>query len=357
MENFEFISDLRFKSILERDYKELERCFEAECYKSVLVMSGSLIEALISEFFINQPPVGYNDKKILGLTLGQLIDLALSEKLIDEKVKSLSSVVRGFRNLIHPGRELRSNERFDKETANVSLSLVRIILKDIKSKYVEVYGYSAKDVFNKIANDHLSINIFGELVSKLNYNEKLKLLKLIIDAHLGAENLVLDNPKQYIDLLKPLIQKDDLIKQLVLLYQEVETGEQWEILRLYYLFKEDLNLLDKDKRELIIKYLISVLDNTKSLYQLDEFRALGIFSTITNYIKDSSVKNQYIEMLRAFNQGAKQFGTLAPLWYQLTLGFTDDMKKELDEKLLKDFKPINLDVRFHNDLNADDLPF
>jgi len=50
MDNFDFISDNRLRIILERDYTELNRCFESGCYKSVLILSGSLIEAIIMEF-------------------------------------------------------------------------------------------------------------------------------------------------------------------------------------------------------------------------------------------------------------------------------------------------------------------
>ena len=42
----------------------------------------------------------------------------------------------------------------------------------------------------------------------------------------------LDNPKQYVDILKPLINKEDLTKQVLVLHKKVETGERWEILKL-----------------------------------------------------------------------------------------------------------------------------
>jgi len=355
MEKFDFISDNRLRSILERDYKELNKCYESECYKSVLILSGSLIEALIVEFFLNKLPNGYTEKKILSLSLGDLIDLALSDNLIDDRIKSLSSVVKNYRNLIHPGRELRLLEQFDKETANVSISLVRIILKEIKTKYIEIYGYSAKDLIQKITNDSVSIGIFEELVKKLNYPEKLKLLNSLIEIETSDDLHPLDNPKQYFDILKSFINKEDLTKQLNILYKKVETGERWEILKLLNLFKEDLNLLDNEKKELILKYAISVLVNTKKLTEIDNLRISRVFSTLTKFIDTSGLKQDYKNMLLDYYWGQKHHGIVQYLYYQLTIGLPKSTKEEF-EKEFEESEPFLIDSRFEDDI-TDDLPF
>jgi len=355
MDNFDFISDTRLRIILERDYTELSRCFESECYKSVLILSGSLIEAVIIEFFINKPPTGYSEKKLLSLSLGDLIDLALSVKLIDERIKSLSTVVKNYRNLIHPGRELRLNEQFDKETANVSVSLVRLILKEIKTKYVEIYGYSAKDVIQKISNDNLSIGIFEELVEKLNYNERLKLLNNLIDIELSTDFYSLENPKQYVDILKPFINKDDLIKHLLTLHKKVETGERWEILSLLKLFKEDLNLLEEGKRDLIIKYSISVLNNTKRLTEVDNLRISRVFNTLPKIVESSGLIEEYKEMLNDYYWGTKNHSNVQYLYYQLMNGFSKEVKEDLEANFEIN-EPFLSETRFENDIE-ESLPF
>lgn len=355
MDNFDFISDNRLRIILERDYSELNKCFESGCYKSVLILSGSLIESVIVEFLINKPPEGYKEKKILSLSLGDLIDLALSVKLIDERIKSLSTVVKNYRNLIHPGRELRLNEQFDRETANVSVSLVRLILKEIKIKYVEMYGYSAKDVIQKITNDNLSIGIFEELVEKLNYNDRLKLLNSLIVIELSTDFHLLENPKQFVDILKPFISKDDLTKQLISLHKKVETGERWEILSLLKLFKEDLNLLEKGKRDLIVKYAISVLNNTKRLTEIDNLRISRVFNTLPKNVESSNLMEEYKKMLNNYYWGTKNHTNITYLYYQLINGFS----KEIKEGLEADFEanePFLSEIRFDNDIE-EELPF
>jgi len=355
MDNFDFISDNRLRIILERDYNELNRCFESRCYKSVLILSGSLIEAVIVEFFINKPPTGYSEKKLLSLNLGDLIDLALSVKLIDERIKSLSTVVKNYRNLIHPGRELRLNEQFDKETANVSVSLVRLILKEIKTKYVEIYGYSAKDVIQKISNDNLSIGIFEELVEKLNYNERLKLLNTLIEIELSKDLFPLENPKQYVDILKPFINKDDLIKHLQSLHKKVETGERWEILSLLKFFKEDLNLLEENKRDLIVKYSISVLNNTRRLTEVDNLRISRVFNTLPKLVEATSLMEEYKEMLNHYYWGTKNHTNIRYLYYQLMNGFSKELKEDLEANFESN-EPFLSETRFENDIE-ESLPF
>lgn len=355
METFDFISDNRLRIILERDYTELNKCYESACYKSVLILSGSLIEAVIVEFLLNQLPSGYTEKKILNLSLGDLIDLALSVKLIDDRIKSLSTVVKNYRNLIHPGREIRLKEQFDKETANVSISLVRLILKEIKSNYVEIYGYAAKDVIQKITNDTVSIGIFEELVKKLNYNERLKLFNSLVEIEMIEDVHQLDNPKQYVDILKAFINKDDLTRQILILHKKVETGERWEILRLLNLFKEDLNLLDKEKRDLIIKYAISVLVKTKRLSEIDNLRISRVFNTLPKLIETSGLINEYKEMLCSYYWGTKSYDNVQYLYYQLVIGLSKETKEEFETEFEKS-KPLFQESRFENDLE-DILPF
>ncbi len=357
MDNFDFISDNRLRIILERDYSELNKCFESECYKSVLILSGSIIEAVIVEFFINKPPEGFSKKKLLSLNLGELIDLALSVKLIDDRIKSLSTIVKNYRNLIHPGRELRLNEQFDKETANVSVSLVRLILKEIKLNYIEIYGYSAKDVVQKITNDSLSIGIFEELVEKLNYNERLKLLNSLIEIELSEDFHPLENPKQFIDILKPLINKEDLTEQVTALHKKVETGERWEILRLLNLFKEDLNLLEKGKRDLITKYAISVLKNTKLLTEVDNLRISRVFNTIPKIAESSSIMGEYKEMLVDYYWGTKTYDNIKYLYYQLISGLSKETKEKLEDEFELN-EPFLYETRFENNIEVGDgLPF
>ena len=43
---FKFIADAKLRKILERDYAEIQRAYISECWKSVIILSGSAIEAI-----------------------------------------------------------------------------------------------------------------------------------------------------------------------------------------------------------------------------------------------------------------------------------------------------------------------
>lgn len=48
--NFDFISDDNFRNILQRDFEELNKCIEIKASKSVLILSGSIIEAILTDY-------------------------------------------------------------------------------------------------------------------------------------------------------------------------------------------------------------------------------------------------------------------------------------------------------------------
>jgi hypothetical protein len=134
---------------LTRDFEELNKCLDAKASKSVLILSGSIIESILTDYFTNFPPSGLNPKKVLNMELAPLIDLAFDNKLISQSTKDLSTVIKNFRNLIHPGREIRKNEKFDFDSAIVAKSLLNIVLKEIKENYINNIGHTAIDIISK----------------------------------------------------------------------------------------------------------------------------------------------------------------------------------------------------------------
>lgn len=147
---FDFISDEKFRSILIRDFEELNKCLEAKATKSVLILSGSIIESILTDYLSNFPSDQFNTKSVLNMELKDLIHNAFEMELISESTKDLSTVIKNFRNLIHPGREIRKNEKFDFDSAIVAKSLLNIVLKEIKEKYITNFGHKALDIISKL---------------------------------------------------------------------------------------------------------------------------------------------------------------------------------------------------------------
>ncbi|MBK7871744.1 MAG: DUF4145 domain-containing protein [Saprospiraceae bacterium] len=92
------VSNIEYREILLRDYSELRKCFENNLYKSTIVLSGSILEAVLIEYYVSTGNSEKEANEVTKLKLFQLIDKAANDNLISERAKNLSSVVRDYRN-------------------------------------------------------------------------------------------------------------------------------------------------------------------------------------------------------------------------------------------------------------------
>ncbi len=302
---FEFISDKKFQELLERDYQELESCISVKATKSVLVLSGSIIEALLIEFFLQFLPTGFTREKIFKLTFQELLDLAEKETLLTQREKNLAWVIKDYRNLIHPGKEIRKEEKFDFESAQISLSLVKIIVTAIRNKYSSSYGYTAKEVVDKLENDWNFRTVYGKVILKLNQTERVNLFRKLIENEFYEKNYWdcflrdgmipqrtsytnLEYTKPFLLELKPLVSTDLIKDNLKQLLKEVETGDSVKAFSLYNLFHEELNLLTKDEIESIIVYIFSMFSDV--LEKCSDLVEEKTYSTIGKYIETDKAR-------------------------------------------------------------------
>ena len=126
--SFSFVFNDRFRGLLERDYSELKNLDPSLSPKSVLVLSGSIIEGLLSDTILRGSK----------LTLAKINNMSF-ETLIDESKElgvlsktDLPTVVRTYRNLVHPAREVIDNVEFDDSDASLARSAVELIHREVK---------------------------------------------------------------------------------------------------------------------------------------------------------------------------------------------------------------------------------
>ena len=110
MTNFDFITSKEFRESLESDYNEMRSCVEAQAWKSVQVLAGSIVESLLIDYLSSTPNANRSKKDPLKLDLSEAITICREEKVLSERASDLCSVVRSYRNLIHPGRMVRLEE-------------------------------------------------------------------------------------------------------------------------------------------------------------------------------------------------------------------------------------------------------
>lgn len=129
--DFDFLNDSKIKDIIDRDYKELKELASKNLTKSIIVMSGGILESLLIDALVFAKELNFNtacQKKLF-----ELINLAKTKKIIREDV--LSNAIRDYRNLVHAGKEIKENIHFDSADADLALSAIKIFLRDLKKWY------------------------------------------------------------------------------------------------------------------------------------------------------------------------------------------------------------------------------
>src|SRR5437899_1164203 len=98
---FTFITGEDFRKSLESDYGELQACKTGRAWKSVHVLAGSIIEAVLVDSLVSS---GHSGKDPHRMTLDEAVDACKQAGFLSDTSVKLSTVVREYRNLIHPGR-------------------------------------------------------------------------------------------------------------------------------------------------------------------------------------------------------------------------------------------------------------
>lgn len=299
--NFEYITDDKLRNILTRDFEELNKCIEIKASKSVLILSGSIIESIFVDYFTNFGPTEIKSEKVLMMDLAGLLELALDHKLISQSTKDLSTVIKNYRNLIHTGREIRKDTKFDFDTALVAKSLLNIVLKEVKENYLNKIGYTATEIISKLEHDSITQSIFEKILTKIHKNEKEKLYNLLFDYNLTTIpfDSLLTDPKKYLNIIKAQVDNELIVKQLAKLVKRIETGEKNEVMTCFNLLQDDLNFTDDNNRELILIYVLNVLteaskDETNTNYY---YRNTNIFSIFGKYLTTEPIKKEFLNLL------------------------------------------------------------
>lgn len=134
---FPFVQNPDVRKIVERDYRELQRVAFAGCAKSQLVLAGSCIEGLLYDVLIAnesrlsevKPPP--RNSPIDSWTLGELIRVCVSLKLVGAGVEKLAPGLRDYRNLIHPAAEIRERLVPGIHEAEIAVQILHILRRDL----------------------------------------------------------------------------------------------------------------------------------------------------------------------------------------------------------------------------------
>jgi len=135
--SFSFLREPKLRAIVERDYVEVQRAFVAQCWKATIIVSGGAIEAILTDILLadeqraKSAKVAPGKSDITKWDLAELIDVAVELKLVSAGVSKLSHPIREYRNLVHPGNEIRTALEFDREEARIALEVLNILHRDL----------------------------------------------------------------------------------------------------------------------------------------------------------------------------------------------------------------------------------
>ena len=250
MEKFDFISGEDFRRSLENDYKELTECLKVNAWKAAHVLAGSIIETLLIDFLVSSNYKNRASIDPLKMDLGQAISACRKEGILTEKTEQLSSAIKSYRNLIHPGRKIRLGEEVDENGAKVAQALVDIVIKEVSARRKENYGYTAEQIVSKLERDSSAISIMEHILKETNQAELERLLILAI-------------PKRYNEL-KP---------------EEFVPGYVFSSLE--HCFHAAFNIVNEELKKKIMKKFVSILK------EADEEI---VFSYETAFFKGSNLK-------------------------------------------------------------------
>lgn len=136
-----FIQDSALRESIGRDIDTLETLMPLGEWKAVTVLGGSVIEAILLDALLkkeslalaaypkkfSKPP----SRALRNWDLGDMIEIAKHPdlNLISEREYEACNVVRKYRNLIHPGRELRLSEPCSPGTAKIACGAVDLLVE------------------------------------------------------------------------------------------------------------------------------------------------------------------------------------------------------------------------------------
>jgi len=138
----------QMQSILMNRWSEIGKCINSEAPLAATIMMGGLLEALflalinkISDkspvFKAKAAPKDFKTGKTLPLnewTLSPFIDVATELKWITKPIKEVSSVLRNYRNFIHPERELSTGITLEPDDARIFWSVFIELAQQIITK-------------------------------------------------------------------------------------------------------------------------------------------------------------------------------------------------------------------------------
>lgn len=129
-----FVKDEEFRRQCLGDLQAIEFQLRHELWKPATVLAGALIEALLCDA-LREPAklvaVGISEQHLLTKRLEDMIEWAFKASLIKDETRRHCKLSEEYRNLIHPGKELRKGTQCNKGTAYAVVGGLHLVINDL----------------------------------------------------------------------------------------------------------------------------------------------------------------------------------------------------------------------------------
>lgn len=298
---FDFITDEEFRTTLEADYRELQSCSERQAWKAVLVLSGSIIEAVLVDYLLGQ---GQRKPDPRSMSLADLISRCRDEGVLSQRTADLSSAIKSYRNLIHPGRTVRLGERADREGATVAQAVIAMIVREVASKRREAYGLTAEQIAGKLETDPTGLSIAEHLLEEAHGTEIERLLLDVVPERYfqAVEDPEAPSDFAHLATLSGLFRRvfnfadEDTKRKAMQRFVAVLKAERRSRVEIYeerFFVAHDLDYLDAEDQELVVAHLLSRIQDERENVAL-----LMAAKGLTRFLQVSSVESFIDSLVR-----------------------------------------------------------
>lgn len=136
-----YIKDQELQRIVVRDLDELRHAVHNEMPKSVALLIGCILEAvLLSAVNVNAtipssyvPKLGKKFPDTFGIK--ELLTICIEQDLLDKRLLTHAVELNNYRDLIHPNSELSQGARLNDASISFGLSLLRKILENFADSW------------------------------------------------------------------------------------------------------------------------------------------------------------------------------------------------------------------------------
>jgi len=183
--NFEFILNEKFNSILNRDFESADKALKINLFKSTVILYGGVVEGMLKYLLltkVNNPKLQkalqeLGNKKIRShykwikiLRFGEVIVLAKKTRLIKDPGGVF--LVKNFRNFVHIFKELENNVEIKKAEAKTAKKFANSIIETLRNDWRdkvengELFFNSSKSQYQKARGKLINKSIINDFYNK-----------------------------------------------------------------------------------------------------------------------------------------------------------------------------------------------